>query len=262
MRMDPQHHPPWIWNNHQRQWRLWRSHGNTIPTKQFVFQNYNYVTFVYHSTETKKRSGQTGGWGKENIYWDGGTRIATGTASISKFTPLRILFTSSMTAHSILSCTKPGNKIPYPPTNVTTTRDTRKPDPHWRWQWRNRQTKQRLLHCRVDLFHASLLPPTLSRMHQLTTSILWMSTIHMWSLLSMSPGTSSIWLSGRTLRPVTSTIVGDIVMNYFSSLTHVHHALPYSFSFMIDRHSPQGKHAFYICLFHFYLMFYMCSPQG
>ena len=44
--------------------------------------------------------------------------------------PSRVLFTSNMTAHSVLSCTKPGNKIPYPPTDITTTRDTRKPDHH------------------------------------------------------------------------------------------------------------------------------------
>ena len=44
--------------------------------------------------------------------------------------PSRVLFTSSMTAHSVLSCTKPGNKIPYPATDVTTTRDTRKPNHH------------------------------------------------------------------------------------------------------------------------------------
>ena len=47
-----------------------------------------------------------------------------------------------------------------------------------------------------------------------------------------------------------------------SSLTHVRHAFPYSFLFMIGMHLPQGKHAFCICLLCFYLMFYMCSPQG
>ena len=176
--------------------------------------------------------------------------------------PSRILVTSSMTAHSILSCTKPGNKIPYPPTDVTTTRDTRKPNNHWRWQWRTRRTKWRLLHCGVDFLYTNLLPLTLSRLHWSTTSLLWMSTIHMRPLLSTSPGTLSVWLSRETLKPVTSTIVGDIVTNYFSFLTHVHHAFPYSFLFMIDRHSPQGEQAFYICLPHLYLMFYMCSPQG
>ena len=35
---------------------------------------------------------------------------------------------------------------------------------------------------------------------------------------------------------------------FFSSLTHAYHAFYFSFSFMIDRHSPQGKHAFYIHL--------------
>ena len=50
----------------------------------------------------------------------------------------------------------------------------------------------------------------------------------------------------------------NIVMNSFSSFTCAYYALPYSFLF----HSPQGKHAFYICLPRFYSMLYMCSPQG
>ena len=65
-----------------------------------------------------------------------------------------------------------------PPTDVTTTRNTRKPNRYWRWWWRIRWTKWQLLHCGVDLFHASLLPLTLLRMHQSMTSIFWMSTIH------------------------------------------------------------------------------------
>ena len=36
--------------------------------------------------------------------------------------------------------------------------------------------------------------------------------IHMWSLLPMSAGTPSVWLH-KTLKPVTSTIVGDTVSN-------------------------------------------------
>ena len=238
MRTDPQHHPPWIWYNHQGRWQLWRSYGNTLPTNQFIFQNHHYATLIHYSTETKKRSGQTGGWGKKDIHWDGRIRIATGIVSISKFTPLRILFTSNMTAHSILSCTKPGNKIPYPPTDVTTTRDTRKPDPYWRWWWQTRWMKWQLLHCRVDLFHASLLPLTLSRMHRSMTLILWMSTIHMWSLLSTSSRTPGVWLFRKTLKLVTSTIVGDIVMNSFSSLTHAYYAFYFSFSYMINMHFP------------------------
>ena len=158
--------------------------------------------------------------------------------------PLRILLTSSTTAHSVLPCTKPGNKIPYPPTNITTTKNTRKPDRYWRWQWRIRWTKWWLLHCRVNLFHASLLPLTLSRMHQSMTSIFWMSTIHMRSLLSTSAGTLSVWLFRKKLKPVTSTIVGDIVTNSFLLLQHAEHAFTYSFSSMIDMCLPRGGHAF------------------
>ena len=259
-RMDPWHHPPWIWNNHQRQWQLWRSHGNTLPTKRFVFQNYNYATFIYHSTKPKKRSGKTGGWGEENIHRDGGIRITTGIVSISKCTPSRILFTSSMTAHSVLSCTKPGNKIPYPPTDITTTRDTREPDPHWRWWWRTQWMKRQLLHCGVNLFYASLLPLTLSRMQWSMTSILQMSTIHMRSLLSMSSGTLSIWLSGKTLKPVTSTIVGDVVTNSFFDTCLPCFFIPF---FIYDLHAFTTRQP---CLLHmftlFYLMFHRCSPQG
>ena len=79
-----------------------------------------------HCTETKKRSGQTGDQGKKVVYGVGRIRITTGIASTLKHTPLGILLTSSMTTHSILPCTKPGNGVPYPPTNVTTTRSTRK----------------------------------------------------------------------------------------------------------------------------------------
>ena len=124
------------------------------------------------------------------------------------------------------------------PTDVTTTRNTRKPNCYWRWQWRIRQTKWWLLHCGVNLFYASLLLSTLSRMHRSTTLILWMSTIHMWSLLSMSAGTPSVWLFRRKMKPVTLTIVGDIVTNSFSSLTQAYHALHYSFSYMINMHLP------------------------
>ena len=187
-RINPQHHPSQIWYNHQWWWWLWRFYSNTLPTKRFIYQNHHYATFMDHCTETKKRSRQTGGWGKKDIHWDGRIKFATGIVPILKRTPSRILLTSSTTAHFVLSCTKPGNKIPYPPTNITTTRNTRKPDHYWRWWWRIRQTKWQLLHCGVNLFHTSLFPPTLSRMHQSTTSILWMSTIHMWSLLLMSPG--------------------------------------------------------------------------
>ena len=68
-----------------------------------------------HCTETKNKSRQTGDWGKKVVYGVGRIRITTGIASTSKHTPLRILLTSSMTAHSILLCTKPGNEIPTPP---------------------------------------------------------------------------------------------------------------------------------------------------
>ena len=169
--------------------------------------------------------------------------------------PSRILFTSSTTTHSILSCTKPGNKIPYPPTDVTTTRDTREPDPHWRWWWRTRWMKRRLLHCGVDLLYASLLPLTLSRIHWSTTSILQMSTIHMRSLLSTSSGTLSIWLSGRTLKPVTSTIVGDFVMNSFllwHMPTMLFHSLFHIWSTCIHHKATMP---FYICLPRFTLCF-------
>ena len=204
-----------------------------------------------HCTETKRRSRQTGDWGKKGIYWDGRIRIATGIASTSKHTPSRILLTSSMTAHSILPCTKPGNKIPYPPTNITTTRSTRKPDYYWRigW-WRIRWTRQQFLYSQINVLHTSLLPPTLSRMHRSTTSILWMSTIHMQSLLSTSSRTPSFWLL-ETLKPVTSTIVGDIVTNSFLLLQCAEHAFTDSFSFMIE-------HAFTLrqaCLLHMFTTF-------
>ena len=165
-------------------------------------------------------------------------RITTGIASISKCTPSRILLTSNTATHSILSCTKPGNKIPYPHTDITTTRDTRKTNPYWRQRQWTRQTKWQLLHCRVNFFHTSLLPPTFSRMHWLMTSVLQMSTIHMQSLLWTSSGTPSVWLFRRTLKLVTSTIVRDIVTNSFSSLTLAYHAFSFPFSYMIDMHFP------------------------
>ena len=68
-----------------------------------------------YCTETEKRSRQTRDQSKKVVYRDGRIRIATDIASTSKHTPSRILLTSSMTAHSILSCTRPGDKIPYPP---------------------------------------------------------------------------------------------------------------------------------------------------
>ena len=149
-------------------------------------------------------------------------------------------------------------RSPTPPTSITTTRDTRKPDPHRRWRWRTWQTKQQLLHCRVDLLYTSLLPPTLSRMYWLTTSILWMSTIHMWSLLSTSSGTLSIWLLGRTLKLVTSTILLWTLFFFDTCLPCFF--IPF---FIYDWHAFTTRQP---CLLHmftlFYLMFHRCSPQG
>ena len=156
----------------------------------------------------------------------------------------------------------PGQETRSPtPTGVTTTRNTRKPDHCWRQWWRIRWTRQWFLYSRIDILHASFFPFTLSRMRNLNTQIFWMSTIYLRPLLWTSTNAPSVWLS-KMLKLVTSTIVGNIVMNSFSSFTCAYHALPYSFSFMINMHLLQGKHAFYICLLHFYLMFYMCSPQG
>ena len=50
---------------------------------------------------------------------------------------------------------------------------------------------------------------------------------------------------------------------FFSSYTHAEHVFTYSFSFMIDICSLQGKHAFFLMLTSFfYIIFYMCLPQG
>ena len=180
--------------------------------------------------------------GMKNICWDGRIRITTGITSTSKITISQTLF---MTAYTILSCTRPGSEIPYPPTDVTTTRNTRKPNHHWRWWRRTQQKKRQLLYCRVDLLYTSLFPLALSRMHRSTTSLLWMSTVHLRLLLSMSTETPSIWLSWQVLlKSVTSTIVGDIVTNSFSSLTCAYHAFHFFLSFAIDMHFTQGWHAF------------------
>ena len=37
---------------------------------------------------------------------------------------------------------------------------------------------------------------------------------------------------------------------------------PFTFHLWLDRRLPQGKHAFYICIPHFYITIYMCSPHG
>ena len=148
-------------------------------------------------------------------------------------------------------------------TNITTTRNTRKPDHHWRWWRRTQQKKRQLLYCGVDLFHTSLFPLALSRMHQLTTSILWMSTVHMQSLLLTSTNALSIWLSWQILlKPVTSTIVGDIVTNSFL----LYHVLTIPFTLLFHLWSTciffEADMPLYTHLPRFYFMFYMCLPQG
>ena len=92
-------------------------------------------------------------------------------ASTSKHTPSWILLTSSTTAHSILFCTRPGDKIPYPPTNVTTTRSTRKPNYCWRQWWRIRWMRQQFSYSRINILHTGFFPFTLSRMHRSTQYI-------------------------------------------------------------------------------------------
>ena len=77
------------------------------------------------------------------------------------------------------------------------------------------------------------------------------NTVHMWSLLSMSARTPSVWLFRRKMKLVTSTIVGDIVMNSFLLLQHAEHAFTYSFSSTIDMCLPQGGHAFSLWLPYF-----------
>ena len=153
-----------------------------------------------------------------------------------------------MTTHSVLSCTRPGNKIPYPLPmslplgaieNLIIVEDS---DEELDGRDNEFYTAELMFSTTVSFLF------TLSRMHGSTTSIIQMSSIHMWSLLSMSTRTPSVWLS-KKLKLVTSTIVGI----FFSSSTHAHHAPPYSFSSMINMHLPQGKHAFFLCLPCFYI---------
>ena len=200
-----------------------------------------------YCTGTEKRSRQTRDWSKKVVYRDGRIRIATGIASTLKH-PLK---NPSHQQHDHPLCTilhQARRQGPLP-TDVTTTRSTRKPDHCWRQWWGIRWMRQQLLYS--NFLYAGFFPFTLSRMWRSNTQIFWMSTIYLWSLLQTSTDALSVWLS-KILKLVTSTIVGDIVM---ISLTCVQHVFAYPFSFMI-------KHAFYLCLPHFYIVFYMCSPQG
>ena len=156
---------------------------------------------------------------------------------------------------------EPVKQSPTPPTDITTTRRTRKPYNRWRQWWRVRWTRWWFLHSRIDLFHSSLVSPTLSRVYRLKTSIFQVFPIHLWPLRLTSTRTPSIWLY-QSLKLVTSTIVGDIVTNSFSSLQHAYHAFTNSFSYMIEHAFPSRLTALYICLPYLYLTKYMCLPQG
>ena len=77
-------------------------------------------------------------WGEEVAHRNGRNGATTGIVPTLQQTPSKILFSSSMTTHSILPCTG-GDKasrtcwtIPYSPTDITTTRRTRKPNHCWR----------------------------------------------------------------------------------------------------------------------------------
>ena len=206
-RMNPQHHPFRIWQNHKWQWRLWWPHGYIISTNQFIFKDYHYATPMNYCTETEKTSRQTRDQSKKDVYGDGRIRIAASIVPTLKYTPLEILLISSTTTHSILSCTRPGDKIsrvcwmiPYPSTNITTTRRTRKPNHHCRWWWGWRWKRWQLLFSRINLLHANLLSSTLSRMSRPMTPIPRVSSIYMWSLLTMSANAQDVWLSRTVLQ--------------------------------------------------------------
>ena len=164
---------------------LWPYYFNNLIYIQELSLCNTYV-LLHKSWEEKWTS-----WSEMSVYGNGRAGITTGIATTPTDSPSTVFFTRSTTAHSVLSCTRPGNKIsrvcwmiPYPPpTNITTTRSTRKPNYHWRQQWQIGWTRQQFLYSRIDFFHANLFSLTLSRMWRSTTSIFWMSSIHMQSLL-------------------------------------------------------------------------------
>ena len=102
------------------------------------------------------------------------------------------------------------------PTDVTTTRSTREPNHCWRQWWRIGWTRWQFLYSRINLLHTGFFPFTLSRMWRANTQIFWMSSIYLWPSLQTSTNAPSIWLF-KMLKPVTSTIVGDIVTKSSSS---------------------------------------------
>jgi hypothetical protein len=91
---------------------------------------------------------------------------------------------------------------------------------HQQWQRRYREFTQspKLLWGTINIYNPFSVSSPLSRLHQLSSFLFWMFSIHLQPLPTTCSDAPSIWLP-ILLKPVTSILVRDNVMNhlFFSS---------------------------------------------
>jgi hypothetical protein len=94
----------------------------------------------------------------------------------------------------------------------------------------NMQSAQspKLLWGMIDLHNPYITAPSLSRLYQSTPLSLQLPSIYLWPLPHACPSSSRIWLP-ELLKPVTSILMGDDVMNNTFLLFFFDMLLPYAF---------------------------------
>jgi hypothetical protein len=113
-----------------------------------------------------------------------------------------------------------------------------------RWQrwYQNFAQSSKLSGGTIDVRHSNFITPSLSRLYQLMPYLLWMPSIHLRPLSDVCSLTQSIWLP-KSLKPVTSILVGDNVTNVTFLLFFFDMWLPYAFYFTyLNTSLPAGVH--------------------
>jgi hypothetical protein len=113
----------------------------------------------------------------------------------------------------------------------------------WRRWYRQSTQLPKLSWGAINIHYPYATTSSLSRLYQLTPLSLQLSSIYLRPLPYVRPSSSHIWLS-ELLKPVTSILVGDNVMNFsflFFFFFNMH--LPYDFHFTYpDMSLPAGVH--------------------
>jgi hypothetical protein len=120
-------------------------------------------------------------------------------------------------------------------------------EPHYCQQWQRWYQEfaqlSKLSWGAIDVHNPFSTTPSLSRLYRPMTFLLQLSSIHLRPLFNEHSSLSSIWLP-KSLKPVTSVLVGDNVTNSSFLLDHHdwhNYALPFLF-YLSDMSLPTGIH--------------------